>query len=375
VHLVELKAAGFRNLAPEAVRWCPGRNLLLGDNGQGKTNVLEAVAVLGNLRSFRTPSLRRVVSHGAAEFDLEGQLESGGELIRLSQRVTCGPPLSRELRIAGVKAPVERYLRLFPLVALTRDDGELVTGEPAHRRAFLDRFAFLLEPVHFEQLRSYRRVLRQRNAGLGAGLGESEIEIWEPMLAAAAAAIIDRRRRACRRLRSSFRSIYDELRPGGFPEISLVYRGESGLDEAEKVPELELFYRKRYNETRPRDRRVGFTGDGPHRHDVGLRADDRTVRHTLSSGQTKVVAAALRFASLQQVERERDELLPVIIDDVDAELDATVLGNMIRHLGGHRQLFLSSADEAVARRLGAGSCRFLVTGGRITETAGDAGND
>jgi len=371
VHLVELTATGFRNLASEPVTWCAGSNLVHGANGQGKTNLLEAVAVLGNLRSFRTPSLRHLVSHGVDGFALEGRVETASGPIRLSQRVSCGVPIRRELELAGGTASAAQYLQLFPVVALSRDDRDLVAGPPDGRRSFLDRFTFLLEPALFDELRTYRRVLRQRNAALADNRSETEIEVWEPMLAAAAAAIVDRRRRACDLLRVGFRSIYGELRRDDFPELDLGYRGEPLLDEAENVPEVEEFYRKRYNETRPRDRRTGFTGDGPHRHDVGLRADDRTVRHTLSSGQTKVVAAALRFASLQQIERERGELLPVIIDDVDAELDTTVLGHLIRHVGGDRQLFLSSADGAVAPDLVADRCRFEVSGGRITGVVGD----
>ena len=91
----------------------------------------------------------------------------------------------------------------------------------------------------------------------------------------------------------------------------------------------------------------------------------------LSSGQSKVVAAALRLASLTQVERQRGEHLPVIIDDVDAELDTVVLARLIEHLEGERQLFLSSADGGVFQKLKTGSNRLEVRQGRLTGTAGE----
>jgi len=94
------------------------------------------------------------------------------------------------------------------------------------------------------------------------------------------------------------------------------------------------------------------------------------VRHVLSSGQIKVVAAALRLASLKQIELERGEWLPVIIDDVDAELDGGALSRLIGHLGGLRQLFLSSADNHVFETLDEGSSRFEIRHGTVFDPAG-----
>jgi DNA replication and repair protein RecF len=266
---------------------------------------------------------------------------------------------------------VAQYLRVFPLVALSGADRDLVIGAPSGRRAFLDRFTFLLESDHYDELRMYRKILRQRNAALITAVDDREMEIWEGRLAGAAAAVIHRRHRMCHHLIKGFKPVYDELRGDGFPDVEIEYRGEPGVEPAEKVLKVEEYYRKRYNETRTRDRRTGFTGEGPHRHDLVLRANGRTVRHTLSSGQIKMVAAALRLASLQQVERERDEVLPVIIDDVDAELDAAVLARLILYVDGERQLFLSSADAELFGRLATGSSRLEIRRGAVLGAAGE----
>jgi DNA replication and repair protein RecF len=258
------------------------------------------------------------------------------------------------------------------MIALSGADRELVVGAPSERRVFLDRFAFLLEEAHFQAIRDYRRLLRQRNAALGAEADDREMEAWESRLAAAASQVVERRQRVCRRLLEGFSSVYRELRGDDFPDVDLRYRGDSDSEVADEPSEVEQYYRKRYNETRARDRRTGFTGEGPHRHDLGLRANGRVVRHVLSSGQIKVVAAALRLASLLQIEKERGELLPVLIDDVDAELDSAVLSRLIDHLDGQRQLFLSSAHPTVFTALGRGSSRFEIERGRVLESAGEA---
>jgi DNA replication and repair protein RecF len=371
VELVELKATGFRNLKAETLAWNRQTNLVVGANGQGKTNLLEAVAVLGNLRSFRTLTIARVVAHGDGGFLLEGLVDTTAGSIRLGQQVTTGPPVRRALSVAGAPAAMDEYLQVLPVFSLTGADRQLVIGPPESRRAFLDRCAFLLEPGYFRELRLFRRLLRQRNAALAAVVSSSEMETWESQLAQAASVVVVRRRDVVRRLVNSFESSYNELRGEDFPEVRIAYRGDPTEEQAEQGPEVEEYYRKRYNETRERDRRLGYTGEGPHRHDLGLRANERAVRDTLSSGQTKVVAASLRLASLRQAEEKRNERFPVIIDDIDAELDRTVLVRLVEYLDGKRQLFLSSANSEVLKGVTPSSSRLEIHRGEVIEVAGE----
>lgn len=371
MYLVDIRAAGFRNLVPERIQWSPGTNLILGGNGEGKTNLLEAVAILANLRSFRASSPRQHSSHGAAEFAIDGRAADETESVQLRLHVAVGPPVQRELEVGGAPSNVFQYLQVLPVLALSGADRGLIAGPPAGRRALLDRFTFLLEPAYFEELRSYRRLLKQRNAALAGRTKDSEMEVWEGRLASAAAVIVGRRCRACSRLAAAFAPVYQELHSGSFPSISVNYRGDATIEAVEDLVELEERYRKRYNETRVRDRQTGFTGEGPHRHDVDLRANGKAVRHVLSSGQTKVAAAALRLASLVVVENRRAERLPVIVDDVDAELDPRVLLRLIGYLEDDRQLFLSSAVGDVLGTLRRSSTRFVVDGGAVTRQTGE----
>jgi len=345
VELISLRTRNFRNLASLQVAWSGGANLVLGGNGEGKTNLLEAVAVLGNLRSFRTTSLRRVVRHGESSLAVEGELNVGGARWRLQQVLDVGPPLRRELSINGGRVAAAHYLTAFPVFAISPTDRDLVVGKPSLRRAYLDRLAFLLEPTLFEQLRAFRRALRQRNAALVSGAGNDELATWDEGVAAGAARVVRARLAVMERIRASFGELYEMLRGRDFPDVGLAYRGDSWWRQGDAPEPLQEAYLERLQAVRGRDRQVGYTMDGPHRHDVLLRVDGRSGRDVLSSGQIKVVAAALRLASLAEVERERDDSLPVIVDDVDAELDRTVLSKLVAHLGCGRQLFLSSAHE------------------------------
>jgi DNA replication and repair protein RecF len=363
VELIDLSVHDFRNLSSRAFAFGKATNAILGANGAGKTSLLEAVVVLGNLRSFRTTSLRRAVRHNENSFRLIGTVSFGGRPHRLEQIVEIGSSVTRTLRVDGVTADIERYLQLFPVFAITAQDRELVTGGPEGRRSMIDRFVFLLRPAHLDQLRSYRRLLRQRNAALVGQSSDAEIEAWEAPLAAAAAAVIEARERGAGILAERFAEVWKELSRGDQTKITIEYRSEAWREPSDGTKKVEDLYRQRYNETRTRDRQQGFTGDGPHRHDLSLKTAGRSVRYVLSSGQTKAAAAALRLATLAQVEKERNERFPVIVDDVDAELDGAALTLLVEHLGNERQLFLSSTSERVAELAGPRGCCIRLENG------------
>ncbi len=368
MQLTDLAVRDFRNLAEHEFGFADATNVILGANGAGKTSLLEAVVVLGNLRSFRTPSLRRAVRHGQGSFRLAGSMSTAGRLRRLELLVEVGQSIVRTHRVDGATVPVEQFLQLFPVFAITAQDRELVIGSPEGRRAFLDRFVFLLQPTHIDRLRSYRQLNRQRNAALVGGADGAEIRAWEEPLAATAAAIVEARQRGVAVLAESFSEVWQTMSGERSPKVALEYRSETWKSPPKSLKKLEDLYRRRYNETRTRDRQMGFTVDGPHRHDLSIKTDGRSVRYVLSSGQAKGVAAALRIASLRQVERERKERFPIVVDDVDAELDDTALTHLVQSLGGERQLFLSSTSEEVAEFAGRhGCCMRLVEGKPVSE--------
>ena len=372
MELVKFTAAAFRNLDVKRQHFAADANIILGLNGVGKTSLLEAIFVLGNLRSFRSSSLHRVVRHGKPSFRIVGTIQSTEGTHHLEQIVEVGPPVRRTLRVDGADVNVGQYLQFFPVVAISGADHELVGGGPESRRALLDRFVFLVRPAYLEELRSYRRALRQRNAALTAGAGEAELEAWEEPLAKTAGSVVAARAEGAKVLAENFLGIYEKLRGEDFPAIKTSYRTEQWLNPSEGRQKVEDLYQQRYNETRARDRLAGFTGDGPHRHDLSLRAAGRSIRYVVSSGQAKVVAAALRLATLAHVEKERHEQFPVIVDDVDAELDRTALTRLVDHLGNERQIFLSSTNDGIAALIGSRTRRMWLDNGAIVRQEAEA---
>lgn len=365
MELEETRARGFRNLDDQPVQWAPGTNLVLGANGEGKTNLLESVVVLANARSFRTAAVRPLVAHGEAAFCLQGTVRRAEQRIGLEQTVELAPHVRRTLKVDGAASDAASYLRICPVVAISSEDRELVLGGPENRRAYLDRSVFLLQPQGLETLRRYRRMLRQRNAALAAGWADRELEPWDAELGELASAVVSRRQQCLASLIPHVREIWSALAAPDAPQITLEYAAEQWAIDVERV-ELAEVYRSQYAASRQRDREIGFTRTGPHRHDLRLLADGRAARGVLSSGQIKLLTVALRLALLGAVEAAGGDSLPVVIDDVDAELDPDALSRLVSHLGGQRQLIVSSAHGEMLRSILPGACRVVVQRGRCT---------
>jgi len=353
----------FRNLDSEPLSFEPGLNLFLGANGQGKTNLLEGLAVLANLRSFRGASPRKMVRSGASSYRVQARIQTSSGTRELCQIVEIGSATRRQLSVYKSPISVAEYLQNIPVYVLSAEDIQLVRGAPPLRRALLDRMVFFDDVGHLEKLNHYQAVLRQRNAALHVGSEADELLLWEEQLAESAASIVQSRLRVFESWKPLFLDLYRRLRGEDFPEIDIEYRWEFQNDEKSNS-ELAENYRERYYRERSRDCRVGYTVDGPHRHDLQLRVGDRPLRDLFSSGQTKIVAAALSLSGLVEVESRRRVFLPVLADDIDAELDERVLKKLVNFLGGDRQVFLASAHRDSILKFFPKALQFQVHEGR-----------
>ncbi len=362
-----MQTSNFRNLTGERLVFSKGINLISGRNGEGKTNLLEAIATLGNVRSFRTRNVSKIVAQGKNRFAVLGEVVGRDGKVILETSVDVGPPVRRRLSVGHKSVSAPEYLLTFPVVALTREDSDLVMGPPQGRRSFLDRLTFQLDPGHYDRLIRYRKGLANRNAALGVGATDREIEAWEVELARYAAAVIIARRTTLERISERFSAVWEALSVSEFPRLTLRYKMEAWGEE-NSHEELEKQYRERYAGQRRRDRDAGFTLSGPHRHDVAIEAAGRLARDHLSTGQIKLVGAGLRIAALELLEAARGETLPVLIDDVDAELDQTSVQRLMIRASSNRQLFVTSARmrpaafaqlEATRLRMEGGVCRAI----------------
>jgi DNA replication and repair protein RecF len=329
----------FRNLEPLDWTVDPGRQLLLGANGAGKTSLIEAIYVLATTRSFRASRMEECVREGEASFAVEGRI-GGSSRIDLSLTWTSGEGIER--RVNGKRSELTRHLGALPLVAWSAVDHEVFAGAPEARRRFLDQGIVGILPAAVEDLSRYRQALRQkRELLLRGGRG---LAAWNVVLAGAAARLASRRAEYCRKIAAAF---LEELRKTGvgIADVSLAYRPSppEALEGEEAI--LESIRRVSSSE---RERRSVLVG--PHRDELEISMGRRPLRRTASSGERKVLGLVLLAARASVMEGAGRRPL-VLVDDADAELDRGRLQAVWTVLSQGRQVIATSSRPEVWRDL------------------------
>jgi len=343
--LTQITAENFRNLAPAPVPFHENVNILVGRNGQGKTNLLEAIYFLATTKSFRTSRIQSLFRFDAAAMRVAGALERDG----ITRTLSAGMDATRRvLMINGEKVTLPAYLNAMSVFAYSQSRLEILRGAPEERRRFLDRGVASINPAYLQQLTRYTRVLKQRNALLQAiSKGREPInslDAWNDELVTSAAVV------------TAAREAYAREIAAEVPAIAMVYRGV-GSDELR-----EQLARRRGDEIR-----AGMTLAGPQRDTIDFLVDGRPAQEVLSGGEQKMIVLQMKFAKVALFRRRFDEPPLFLLDDIDAELDLEVLQNLLIRLPSRTQVFATSAKESFLHALEAGPHRRLtVENGEVT---------
>jgi DNA replication and repair protein RecF len=336
----------FRNYRTLSYRPEARVNLLTGRNAQGKTNLLEALAVLLTGRSFRTSRLADLPRWGADAAVLGGELQrSDGvrTMRRTIQRNDGGT-----WQASGETCPWARVI-VFGWQDLT-----ILHGAPVARRMFIDGFAARLYASHVPALVRYRRLLEQRNRLLQSRAPVERLAPWDEQVAALGMELIDRRRRAVAALQTEIARVYPTV-SGARHKVQVGYR--SVIGEATEPTALVAALAQ----ARPVELRRGQTLVGPHRDDLAIELDGVDARAFGSRGQQRLLALALRLAEVWPVAEAAGTSPVLLLDDALSELDADVRGNVLREIQGAEQVFLTSPETLDV----SGAARWVVDGGGV----------
>lgn len=342
MRLERLELTDFRNHPAVLAAFPPGASVLVGPNGVGKTNVLEAIGFLATLGSHRAGQEASLVREGAGAAVIRALVEREGRKVLLEVELRPGSGVRGRVN----RAAVPRARDLLGVVRATLfapEDLALVRGDPEERRRFLDALAVQRLPRYLASRHDYDRILRQRNtllrsAGgrLPAGAGIATLEVWDDKLAAAGAELWAERLRLVERLRPLVQAAYQDLaagpdlvelsylasalgeRPPGAPGPGV--GGPEGQGTAPASALLARLLRERLQADRARELERGVTLSGPHRDDLALSLQGLPARSHASHGEAWSLALALRLAAHRLLGSEGEEPI-LLLDDVFAELD------------------------------------------------------
>ena len=336
-----LTTGNFRNLAAGEIAFHPQANLIVGRNGQGKTNLLEAIYFVATTKSFRTPRIASAIRFDAENVFAAGMLERFDVEKRLS--IGLDTAKRRVLMINGEKVPLSTYLATMSVFAYSAARLEILRGAPEERRRFLDRGIASLNPAYLEDLGRYARVLRQRNALLQSGT-TSGLDAWNAELIAAGDVLTKARAAYVEQLTNELAQIVAEHRYH-VRDFGMLYRPSDAGD---------------VGQLRPAELRARVTLAGPQRDRLDFITAGRPAAEVLSGGEMKMIVLFLKFAKLELFRRRFDEAALFLLDDVDAELDLDILEKLLLRLPRQTQVFATSAKERFLSALEAGPHRRLV---------------
>jgi DNA replication and repair protein RecF len=341
IRLESLQLRQFRNIERLELSLEAPRLLVVGPNGEGKSNLLEAVELLGSLRSHRCSSDRDLIRHGEATSLLRGRT-AGGDRLQLELRRSGGRRAERNGKHLERQLELLGSLRCVGFSAL---DLELVRGEPAVRRHWLDRVVLQLEPLYAELLSRYGRLLRQRSQllrrGLAGGELDSLLDAFDLQMATIGTRLHRRRARALRRLEPLARMWQQQL-GGGQEQLQLTYRSGTGLAGDDSEESWRGLLTEQLLAQRPQEQRLGFCSVGPHRDEIDLLLAGDLARRYGSAGQQRTLVLALKLAELELVGEVVGEPPLLLLDDVLAELDPSRQEQLLGAVGRHHQCLVSA---------------------------------
>lgn len=339
----------MRNLSPVQLEPSARFNVLYGDNGQGKTNLLETIYVVGALRSFRTQRMSELIAVGQDEAYIGARIRRGGieRVYELTQKHRA-----RKVRLDGKAVrPISKYFGDFNVVLFAPEDLQVPRGNPANRRRFLDRAVFNRAAGYLGHAQAYDKVVRNRNAllrDLAAGSRQAHkardlLAVFDDQLADLGARQVLARREFLDEMRPRFQRAFEAITQTGIA-VDLQYTSAEEVAGARnEIGPLTGALRAALERSKPQDLRRATTSVGPHRDDMRFLFAGHPAASFASQGQLRALVLAWKTAEMELLADTHGEPPVLLLDDVSSELDETRNGYLFEFLrAGDSQCFITT---------------------------------
>lgn len=367
--LQRLSIVNYKNIEDATLTFSTKMNCFIGQNGMGKTNVLDAIYFLSFCHSAQTVQDSLSIRHDAPFFVLEGTYSDDGEAARSPLTIYCGMKRGQKKHFKRNKKEYQRlseHIGLIPLVMISPNDTLLIEGSSEERRRFLDLVAAQLDRPYIEALNRYNKALTQRNALLKQEEPAPDLDILailEEQMATEGEYIFQQRQRMVTLLEPVFQHYYETI-SGGHEQVKLGY-----VSHCQRGPLLEVIQRDRM-----KDLAVGYSLHGIHRDDLDISLDGHPMRREGSQGQLKTFVIALKLAQFELLRQNQGKTTPLLLlDDIFDKLDAQRVEQIVQLVSGDSfgQIFVTDTNRDHLDRILAASSNdyrlFHVSEGKVED--------
>ena len=352
----QLDLVGWRNHERSSLTFSKGTNVLVGPNGQGKTNVVEAIRYLSTLGSHRVSGSGPLIGDGYDRATIFGTLRHGDRDVAVG--VTIKRSGSSDATVSGNPAKISEVPRWVSAVMFAPEDSAVIRGEPGFRRQFLDELVVAASPAMAGAYADFDKVLKQRNSLLKSLRSQprtadlSTLEVWNSSFLTLAVEIVFHRLHQWEAIVPGVSAAYENLATG--QEITAHYLPKGfTVRGAESREELTSLLSVALEQASATERERGMSLVGPQRDDMELLIDGRPARTHASQGETWSLGLSLRLGTAAWLKADKPSGDPIIIlDDVFAELDAHRREKLVNAMGHYEQIIVTSAvEEDIPREL------------------------
>ena len=335
--LNRLRIINYKNIREADLEFSEGINCLLGSNGAGKTNVLDAIYYLSFCKSHSNPIDTQNITHDEEFFMLEGNYKTADEEIN----IYCGVKKRHKKQFKRDKKDYEKlseHIGLIPLVMISPSDEELIHGGSEERRKFIDGFISQYNIKYLKSLLSYKKILEQRNSMLKELQNDGLLfDVIEEQMSVLGAYIHQERKKFIEQFLPIFQDFHQTI-TSGKEVVQLEYKSQ--LENGEELSTL-------LKATRERDFILGYTSKGIHKDDLEMTLDSMPIKRTGSQGQNKTFLIALKLSQFNLLEKISGKRPILLFDDMFDKLDKQRAEKIISILGGNQlgQIFISDTDR------------------------------
>ncbi len=346
----EIQLESFRNHGRSRIDCAPGRNVFLGNNGEGKTNILEAISYICLTKSFYSSSDSTAVQIGQTGFKVTATAVSDIGVtyaIEVSYRKE-----EREKAITINKGNVEdksSVIGMFPVVVLSPENGNVTSGTPSERRRFMDIVISQSNKAYLQDLMEYRRILRQRNrvlldGRLGIRVSGETLEPWTENLVKTGSKIIVERSRFVEEFSPFLHEAFASIAGKG-EEPFIVYEPSVPLNNGSDEKSLSAAFRRQLEKLNGEEQKIGTTLVGPQKDELQFGINGLGLKAYASQGQHKTFLVAMKVAEFFYLRERRQEAPVLLLDDVFSELDSNRSEKLLAMTTNLGQTFITSTDE------------------------------